>query len=163
MPTYAHVTGTTVDAVGYPPQTAFAGGRWWDLRTLNPANLTGASWYPVQETARPADTATNTSTVSYSYSAGVVTQTWTVVAKTAEQIAADTSVSNEVTLRGQALADIANLQTSIGTLNAVIAKSNNAIAGGDTKQVAQDSRAIARATIRTLRILLQALDTTVVP
>lgn len=71
-----------------------------------------------------------------------------------------TAQTNKVTLLTDAKADLAVLDSSVTALNVVIAKANNTIAGGDTKQVAQEARSIARATKRLVRLITESLDAT---
>lgn len=89
MTLFAHVTSGTVDQVGIPPATAYAEGRWWDLRTLDPVLLAKAGWVEATTTTRPADSATDTSDMSWTLTGGKAVQTWTVRAKTAEEQQAD--------------------------------------------------------------------------
>lgn len=95
---YAHVTDGLVDQVGGLPRLVFEGGRWWDLRPKDPALLAQHGWYEVVETERPADTATTTADLTYTYADGAVTQTWTVRDKTPEELAADAEQAEQVKL-----------------------------------------------------------------
>lgn len=113
---YAHVTNGTVDQVGIPPATAYAEGRWWDLRTLAPAALTATGWLEVTETARPADTATQTSDMTWTLTGGKAVQTWTVRAKTQAEKDADTRTTNQGTLTAQAVAAITANETWIDNI-----------------------------------------------
>ena len=108
---YAHVTNGTVDAIDQPPQYSYANGRWYDLRTLDPTTLAIVGWYQVIETTRPTDTATNTSTASYTFNGSTVTQVWNVVAKTQAQIDADTAATNGSTLITKATNALGNNTT----------------------------------------------------
>lgn len=95
---YAHVTDGLVDQVGGLPRLVFEGGRWWDLRPKDPGLLAQHGWYEVTLTTRPADTATTTADLSYTYAGGAVTQTWTVRDKTPEELAAEQEQAEQVKL-----------------------------------------------------------------
>lgn len=88
MTVYAHVTAGTVDQIGRPPLLDQAAGRWWDLRTLDPANLAACGWLPITETPRPPDTAAETFEATYTITGATVTQTWSARAWTADELAA---------------------------------------------------------------------------
>ncbi|WP_396935239.1 hypothetical protein [Mycolicibacterium sp.] len=77
----------------------FDGGRWWDLRTKDPALLASLGWYEVTLTDRPADTDTTTSDLTYEFADGAVAQVWTERPKTPDEIEAETEAANERTLR----------------------------------------------------------------
>ena len=109
--TYAHIAGAAVDQVGRPPALAFDGTRWWDLRTLDPATLAACDWYPVVESPRPADTATDTYDPAYAVTGSSVTQSWTPRPWTAE----------ELTAREQADAERARYETHEAILDATAA------------------------------------------
>lgn len=83
---YAHVTEGVVDQVGGLPRLVFQDGRWWDLRTLDPATLAEVGWYEVAMTERPPDTATTTWEDTYTFDAGTVTQVWTERDKTQQEL-----------------------------------------------------------------------------
>lgn len=111
MTTYAHVTGTTIDAEGHPPATAYDGTRWWDLRTLDPAALAATGWRPVTDTARPPDTATDTADRTLILVDGVPTVAWSIRPWTAAELAARTANDNRATLT-----DPARLQARLDRL-----------------------------------------------
>ncbi len=125
---YAHVTNGTVDSVGNPPEKWFDGTRWWDLRTLDPVILATAGWYPVTETTRPADTATQKYTASYALNGSLVVQSWVASAKTADEIAADTATTNYSELLAKIPAAIQNNITAITNIQTAVAGLNT-IAG----------------------------------
>ena len=157
---YAHVTSGTVDAVGNPPRTALVGGRWWDLRDREPDRLAAAGWFIVQEIPKPADTPTATWDPQFVPDDGTVEQSWIERPKTQEEIDLATAEANRGTLANDARSDIDLLKESVTALNVVIGKNNNAINAGDTRQIAQESRRIARALLRVLRLQLDATDST---
>lgn len=157
---YAHVVDGVVDAVGNPPRLTLQNGRWYDLRPRDIATLATVGWYPVEEAAKPADTSTTTWEPVFTFDVDVVVQSWLEIPKTAEQIAADIADANRSALTTDATGDIELLITSVASLNTVIAKPNNQITGGDTKQVAQEGRRIARAVLRMLRLQLEILNST---
>jgi len=146
---YAHVTNGTVDAVGNPPQLVEQGGRWWDLRDRDPVTLALVGWFPVTETAKPADTATTTWVPVFTPGDGDVDQSWSEIPKTAEQLAAETESANRQTIE-TALSDaLTELQTLIDTTNATI----NA---GPAPYI----KALARALRRVIRLLIRRFDGT---
>lgn len=98
MTIYAHITNGAVDQVGAPPATAYAAGRWWDLRTLDPDALTACGWQPLVELPRPADTSTATADLSYALVDGAPTQVWTIRDKTQAELDAVTVATNETAL-----------------------------------------------------------------
>lgn len=147
---YAHVTAGTVDSVGQPPQLVYQDGRWWDLRDRDPVTLALVGWYLVTETTRPADTATNTSTAAYTFNGSAVVQSWTVVAKTPEQIAADTAASNSNTIRQLLNDTMPILDTITNTTNANMSGNTAAAAIKDE----------ARAIRRIIRLLTDNLAAT---
>lgn len=114
----AHITGTTVDQVGTPPATAYAAGRWWDLRTLDPTALAACGWVAATETPRPADTAATTWDSSWTVQAGQAVQVWTERAKTAAETAAATAATNETTVTGEVSTQVDALLAAIDGLKA---------------------------------------------
>jgi len=146
---YAHVTNGVVDAVGSPPQLVEQDGRWWDLRDRDLATLALVGWFPVTETARPADTATTTWEPVFTPGDGDVDQSWSEVPKTPEQIEAEGNAVAQATIE-QALSDaLVTLQTIIDDTNANI--------NGNPAQRIKD---IARTTRRTIRLLIRRFDGT---
>jgi len=83
---YAHVTDDVVDSVGLPPDVAFDGERWWDLRELDPEGLAATDWYLVEEAPKPPDTETTIFEGSFVFDGDGVAQVWTEVPKTPEQV-----------------------------------------------------------------------------
>jgi hypothetical protein len=111
---YAHVTNGTVDAVGMPPLLIFSQGRWYDLRNRDINTLIQVGWYPVDETARPGDTATKTWDATYvadPLGQGPVDQVWVQRDKTPTEVQ-DEQIADG---RAQMLADLRN------GINAIIA------------------------------------------
>ena len=145
---YAHVTSGVVDQVGTPPATAFANGRWWDLRTLDPAALAACGWVEAVETARPADTGTQTSDMSWTVAGGKATQTWTVRDKTSAELASDTAATNNTTLRDQA-------RTALDTNTTFLA-----VASPTNAQVVAQVKALTRQCNGLIRLTIGALDST---
>lgn len=114
MTVYIHTSnGTTADAEGIPPATAYAAGRWWDLRTLDPAALAACGWHPLTTTTRPTDTPTTTTDRSVVNQAGAWTETWTVRAWTTDELTAQARLANADTLTTQARTAIAGNQAAI--------------------------------------------------
>ena len=145
---FAHVTAGTVDQTGNPPATAFADGRWWDLRTLDPAALTACGWMPADEVARPADTATNTSDMSWTVAAGRAVQTWTTRLKSTAELANDTTATNNTSLRDKARTAI----TGNTTYLALVSPTN--------AQVVTQMNRLTRQNTALIRLEVSALDST---
>lgn len=159
---YAHITSGTVDQVGTPPATAYTEGRWWDLRTLDPAALAKAGWVEAVATTRPADTATQTSDMSWTLNGGKAVQTWTVRAKITAELAADTRATNSGTLTAQAVAAIAANKAWINTTAPQVQTGVDAIQAR-TKPAAPTTIAQSNAILDVLwtdvRALSQAVET----
>ena len=117
---YAHVTAGTVDQVGTPPATGYAAGRWWDLRTLDPAALAACSWLPVVETPRPDDTATTTTDPGWTVGTTTVTRTWTPRPWTAAELTARDQQTVAATLRTGTTTDLAKVQQAITDLQTLL-------------------------------------------
>jgi hypothetical protein len=147
---FAHVAAGIVDSVGNPPQLVFVDGRWWDLRDRDPVTLALVGWYTVTEATRPADTATHTSTPVFTFNGTTVVQSWTVVAKTAEQIADDLAQSNANTIR-QLLND------TMPTLDTITNTTNANMTGNTAAAAIKDE---ARAIRRVIRLLTNNLAAT---
>jgi hypothetical protein len=147
---YAHVTAGTVDSVGNPPQLVFSGGRWWDLRTLDAATLASVGWFPVQEAAKPADTATLTWLPVFTPQGATVVQSWSSILLTAEQIAERTATTNAATIR--------QLLTDTMPLLDTITNTTNANMSGNTAAAAIKDE--ARALRRIIRVITTAYDAT---
>ena len=145
---FAHVTAGTVDQTGTPPATAFADGRWWDLRTLDPAALAATGWLPADETPRPADTAVATSDMSWTILNGRAVQTWTVRPKSAAELANDTRATNNTDLRTKAQ----NALAANSTYLAIVSPTN-------AQNVAQVQR-LTREVSALIRLEISALDST---
>ena len=147
---HAHVTNGIVDSVGRPPDLAYDGTRWWDLRTLNLATLAIVGWFPVTEVTRPADTASTTWDVVYTLNGSVVVQSWVERPKTAEEIAAALASSNSNTIR-QLLTD------TLPTLETITNTTNAAMTGNTAAAAIKDE---ARAIRRIIRLLTDNLSAT---
>lgn len=147
---FAHVTNGIVDSVGRPPDLAYDGARWWDLRPLDPATLAAVGWFPVTETARPADTPSTTWDVRYTPNASVVVQSWVERPKTAEEITAAVASSNSNTIR-QLLTD------TLPTLDTITNTTNAAMTGNTAAAAIKDE---ARALRRIIRLLTDNLSAT---
>jgi len=68
--------------------------------------------------------------------------------------------ANATTLKAEIAAQVDVLMDTITTLNAVATKTNANIGPADTKTVARDARAVARALIRVCRLAAGVLDST---
>ena len=144
---FAHVTTGTVDSVGNPPQLVFSGGRWYDLRDRDAATLATVGWYPVQEVAKPADTALTTWTPVFTPNGAVVVQSWIEVAKTPEQLAGETAAANESTIRAETEANLAKLDAEIINLTNAVLFTQSAT-GNALKLLARTLRLVIRLLIR---------------
>lgn len=97
--TFAHVTASNViDAEqGRVPDSATLiadPGTWiTGLPFLSTAVQQSCGWYQVQTTTRPADTSTNTSDRSLTWTGSAVQEVWTVRAKTAAELDADVAAA----------------------------------------------------------------------
>ena len=97
--TFVHVTAGVVDAIGSPPDTTWADGRWWDLRRRDSEALAACGWHEATLAARPADTATTTWDQTWTLTDGTWREGWTERAKTSEELAAAAVVATEATLK----------------------------------------------------------------
>lgn len=145
---YAHVTSGVVDQIGTPPATAYADGRWWDLRTLDPVALDKAGWVEAIEATRPADTSTQTSDMWWTISGGKATQTWTVRAKTQTELDADTATANATSLREKARTGIAVNDTFL------------ALTSPTNAQTLTQVQRLTRECTALIRLAISALDST---
>lgn len=150
---FAHVTNGTVDQTGNPPDTAFADGRWWDLRTLDPVALAATGWIEATTTPRPADTATETSDMSWQVVSGKAVQTWTTRLKTQVELDGEAVRTARAASRAAVKAIITDLQAEKARADAVIAKTTAQITGADTKDVARAAKRIADAAIDLARFV----------
>jgi len=146
---YAHVTNGLVDSVGNPPQLVEQDGRWWDLRDRNLVTLALVGWFPVTETAKPADTATTTWEPVFTPGDGDVDQSWSEVPKTPEQLQAELEQTNRQTIE-QALGDFSGLDSILALDNGT----------ATTNQLAQAVKVLARSNRRIIRLLIRRFDGT---
>lgn len=161
---YAHVTDGTVDiAPGTPPEKIMINGRWVDLRPRDPETLALAGWYPINESAKPADTATHTWNANYALNGAAVDQTWVQVAKTPEQLQQETADSNYTALIAKATTALNNNITNLPTIQALTTATfanntqrDNAIKSLATQQVASMKQ--INALIRVVTGLLSTQD-----
>lgn len=68
--------------------------------------------------------------------------------------------TNEKTLKTDAETAIATLTTSVTALQTIVAKTNATIGPADTKDVARETRTVARQVIRLTRLLLERFEST---
>ena len=94
----------------------------------------------VVETAAPVVTAAQVAESSVTLVAGVPTRTWTVRAKTAPEVAADTAQANRATIQGRALTLIGQMDTIIATTGTLTA----AQLSGFIRQIAVGLRGLTR-------------------
>lgn len=111
---YAHIVNGGIVALGQPPLVEYDGARWWDLR--DPAIRTARGWREVVTVPRPADTATTTSDYAVTLVGGIPTETWTVRAWTAAELAAraqqavEAALADETRAAAQATLTVAQQQ-----------------------------------------------------
>lgn len=74
--------------------------------------------------------------------------------------AAKVKAQNEATLREQARVSIDTLLASIEALKTIYSKANSEIGPNDTKNVARETRRVARQLVTITRIVVRALDST---
>ena len=94
----------------------------------------------IAETARPADTATQTSDRTLTFPGGVPTVTWTVRPKTQAELDAATRQTNRATIEARAL-------TIIGQMDTIVASSGTLTAAqlsGAVRQIAAGLRGLVR-------------------
>lgn len=142
---YAHVTNGTVDAVGRPPDTTWANGRWYDLRTLDPTALAACGWVPATPTSRPADTAATTWDSSWTVSGGTATQVWTKRPKTQAELDSDTLATNTAALLAKADAALSGNADFLA-----LASPSNAQAVAQVRRLTRQVNALLRMSRRDL-------------
>lgn len=150
---HALIIDGTVTQVGTPPDKAFAEGRWWDLRSLDPVALAAAGWIPAEASLSPAATATVTYDQSWAVVGGKAVQSWTERPKTTAELAADTARASQEVTRTAVKAIVNDLQAEKARCDVVLAKTNAAITGADTKDVARAAKRIADAAIDLARFV----------
>ena len=116
--TFVHVTAGVVDAIGSPPDTTWADGRWWDLRRRDSEALAACGWHEATLAARPADTATTTWDQTWTLTDGTWREGWTERAKTSEELAAAAVVATEATLKTGTTSQVDTLLAAITGLQA---------------------------------------------
>ena len=117
-------------------------------RAWTPALLAACGITPVQDTPRPADTATHTTTRTVTLLAGIPTETWTPRPWTLEEQTTRTETSNSETLRARA-------RTTLGTNTTYLA-----IAAPTTAQNTAQIKALTRQVSALIRLEVHALEVT---
>jgi hypothetical protein len=113
MTTYANVIDGQIVTVGRPPNVTEVDGVWYDLRNLDPAILAAARWFPLVDTARPADTAETTTDRSVELVDGTPTVVWTTRPWTANELEAQRQAANQSIIDTAITAALAELDTLI--------------------------------------------------
>lgn len=133
---YAQVVNGTVETVSksLPNGARRLDNQQWviGLPDASTALQEACGWFQVVDTARPADTATDTYVRSVEVVGGVPTVVWTATPKSAEQIEADRVSTQDATLRSQARTAHTNNQTYI------------ALASPSNAQIAAQVKALTR-------------------
>ena len=112
----------------------------------NPAALAACGWAVLVETARPSDTATTTSDLSYALVNDAPTQVWTVRLKTQDELDIDTATSNRSQLQSKAEQALSINVTYLSLTTPTTAQ--------NTAQI----KALTRQVSAVIRLLLQKLD-----
>lgn len=151
MALYAQIKNGAIVRTGpAPTQPGYEESQWFDFS--KPAVVTkylaDYGWVVVNETARPADTATTYHQQSYALVGGVPTTVWTPTPKTAEQQAADTAATNGATIRTQAATALDTNATYL------------AIAAPTNAQIAAQVKALTRQSNGLIRLTIGQLDST---
>ena len=140
---YAQVTNDTVTTVaGRLPNGArrLDNGNWvLGLPDASTALQQACGWFEAVETARPADTATDTHTRSVELVSGVATVVWTQVPKTLEQIEFDRVSTERSTMQAQARTAHNNNVTYIA-----LASPTNAQVAAQVKDLTRQMNAIIK-------------------
>ena len=143
---YALVLNGVIEQVGDLPKIWWDGARYWDFRDPGLVDLAALGWLPVNETARPPDTALTTFDRSVELVNGEPTEVWTERNKTTEELADDTYESNRSSIETKALAALT---------------ANNdylAIASPSNAEVLAQVRVITRECNGLIRLVLNQLD-----
>lgn len=128
MTLYAHVSGSTVDAVSSLPRLYFDGTVWHDWRGPGPwrTEPSSAGWFPITETQRPSDDATTTHDESVTLVDGLPVQTWTPRPWTVDEVAARAQAASAATLTADTTADLTKLREAIDALAVLLADDTTA-------------------------------------
>lgn len=149
---FVHVTSGTVDRErGTAPTEGTRQDTGQTVSGIQPtdlATLAACGWHPVTNTARPADTPTDTYERSVTNQAGTWTETWTARPWTQAELDAQTADSNRTTIEQQADAALAANTTFIN-----IASPTNA-------QNAAQIKALTRQNNKLIRLAIGRLDGT---
>lgn len=116
MPSYAFVVANAIQSEGPLPLSArrLDTQEWvMGLATAPTLLVQACGYFQVQDTARPADTATDTFTRTLTLVGNVPTVTWVQRAKTQAEIDAATTTANNAALMDKALNAIAGNITAI--------------------------------------------------
>lgn len=151
MTAYALVQNDTITKVGpLPPSARRLDTQEWvmGLATAPDRLVEACGYFPVTDTARPADDQTTTYDRSVTLVNSVPTVTWTARPKTAQEQANDTANANRTTIQTQAINALATNRTFL------------AIASPTNAQNAAQVKALTRQNNGIIRLLLNQLDGT---
>lgn len=148
---YALVVANAIQSVGGLPASArrLDTQEWvMGLADADPTFQQACGYYPVTDTARPSDTATDTFDRSVQLVAGVPTVVWTQRPMTAPELANVTANTNRTTIQTQAATALANNRTYL------------ALASPTNAQTLAQVKALTRQNNGLIRLLLNQLDGT---
>ncbi len=126
MTLYAQVRDGTATAVKLPDTAKRLDGTGWvsGLSSYaDDATLKACGYYPYQLASPPTTTSSQVAVSVgpvYDSKTDTVVDTWTVRAKTADEVTADTATTNRTALQTNLTTDLAAMQTIINTPNAQI-------------------------------------------
>lgn len=151
MTVYALVQNNTIQSVGGLPASArrLDTQEWvMGLATAGAALQQACGYYPVTDTARPADTATDTFDRSVQLVNGTPTVVWTERPMTAPELANVAANTNRTTIQTQAATALDTNRTFL------------AIASPTNAQTLAQVKALTRQNQGIIRLLLNQLDRT---
>jgi len=156
---YAFVVANVIEAESgnLPDSARRLDNQAWVLGlSTAPVDLVEATgWFTVVNTARPADTATDTSDRSLVLNGTVPTETWTIRPWTAEELARNEAQTNTAQMIDESDESVDKLVLVIEALNAITALTNadiNANPAAILKDLTRECKTIARQANREARL-----------